>query len=79
MFYNIIISTKKRSYPCGNDRELKKSVSQIDRKPYKIRFEFRKVQTSSVPARRNPRQGSHRSVFPSPSLLCYLISVEFSK
>lgn len=79
MFYNIIISTKKRSYPCGNDRELKKSVSQIDRKPYKIRFEFRKVQTSSVPACRNPRQGSHRSVFPSPSLLCYLISVEFSK
>lgn len=79
MFYNIIISTKKRSYPCGNDREFKKSVSQIDRKPYKIRFEFRKVQTSSVPARRNPRQGSHRSVFPSPSLLCYLISVEFSK
>lgn len=58
---------------------LKKSVSQIDRKPYKIRFEFRKVQTSSVPVCRNPRQGSHRSVFPSPSLLCYLISVEFSK
>lgn len=57
----------------------KKSVSQIDRKPYKIRFEFRKVQTSSVPVCRNPRQGSHRSVFPSPSLLCYLISVEFSK
>ena len=77
MFYNYV--NKKRPYPCGNDRELKKSVSQIDRKPYKIRFEFRKVQTSSVPARRNPRQGSHRSVFPSPSLLCYLISVEFSK
>lgn len=78
MFYNYV--NKKRPYPCGNDREfLKKSVSQIDRKPYKIRFEFRKVQTSSVPVCRNPRQGSHRSVFPSPSLLCYLISVEFSK
>ena len=55
MFYNYV--NKKRPYPCGNDREFKKSVSQIDRKPYKIRFEFRKVQTSSVPVCRNPRQG----------------------
>ena len=36
MFYNYV--NKKRPYPCGNDRELKKSVSQIDRKPYKIRL-----------------------------------------